>query len=266
MSPANTNSVWFPLGNPRRTAAIRLFCFAHAGGSAMAFREWQDYFPPEIQVCPVQLPGHSTRLRERPFSRMTPLVEALEMGIGEWLDQPFAIFGHSMGAAIGFELSQRLRAGRGIQPEYLFVAGRRAPHRPFPAPTYHLPEPLFIEELRRLQGTPEEALENPEMLALIVPLLRADFEVIETCAYTPRPPLACPIVAMGGLEDHQVSREDIRAWSEVSTAEFSMHMFPGSHFFLHTARPDVTGILAARLQPLVRNARHETIAVGQTTP
>jgi medium-chain acyl-[acyl-carrier-protein] hydrolase len=251
-----TRSPWFPLGSPSRTAALRLFCFAHAGGSANSFRQWQALLPPEIAVCPVQLPGHSTRLREPAISRMGPLVEAVTEGLSPWLDLPFAIFGHSMGAAVGHELAHRLRAAHGIEPAYFFASGRRAPTRPMASPIHQLPPERFVQELRRLNGTPTEALDNPELLELIVPMLRADFEVIETCTYTPRPPLRCPIVALGGIEDHEVTREDLAAWAEMSTAAFSLYLLPGDHFFVNTARSEVTRIVAeCHVQHTIRTAR-----------
>jgi medium-chain acyl-[acyl-carrier-protein] hydrolase len=164
---------------------------------------------------------------------MAALVEAIAEAIAESLDRPFAFFGHSMGAVVGFELAHLLRSRRGLGPVHLFVAGRGAPQlSTSDSPLYDLPEPELIQEIRKLEGTPAEVLENPELLRLVLPLLRADFEVIDTYRHVPRTKLACPISAMGGTAD-AISRDSLQAWCEQSSGAFCLRMFSGNHFFLH---------------------------------
>lgn len=218
----------------------------------MVFRSWPDYLGPTVEVVPVQIPGHGTRLQETPFTRMQPLVAAVVEALASRLDKPFALFGHSMGAAISFEVAHKLHADRRLDPVHLFVSGRRAPQRPDPErPIHNLPEPEFIEAIRRLKGTSREVLENEEILQLLIPMLRADFELIETCDYVPRPLLRCPITAMGGLADNKVSRSDVQAWEEQSVGKVSLHMFPGDHFFLHSAQRLVLQTVLHELQQFV---------------
>jgi medium-chain acyl-[acyl-carrier-protein] hydrolase len=153
------------------------------------------------------------------------------------LDKPFIFFGHSMGGLISFELARLLRRDYSLSPVHLFVSGRRAPQIPTPDPRIHtLPEPAFLEELRRLNGTPEAVLENSELMQLLIPTLRADFAVLETYVYAPGPTLDCPITTFGGLHDREVSCDELEAWREQTNAAFSLQMFPGDHFFLHSAQ------------------------------
>jgi medium-chain acyl-[acyl-carrier-protein] hydrolase len=247
--PAQTrpHNVWLPAGSPSREAAINLFCFHHAGGSAAVFRDWQSLLSPQIHVCPVELAGHGTRMHEQPRSHMTQIIDDLERGLASWLGTPFAFFGHSMGGAIACELSYRLRSRFGTQPEYLIVAGSRAPSRPISRRIHDLPQPMFIEELRRLNGTPEELLSNPEVLDMLLPMLRADFAVVETRPRMARERLDCPILAMGGMADDRIALDDVLAWGEVTSAAFTMQMLPGDHFFVNSSREQLLHSLSTHL-------------------
>ena len=230
-------------------ARLRLFCFPYAGGSAHVFRQWPQSLPDFIEVCAVQPPGRGGRLGEESFKRLNELVAAAAPALGPFLDMPFAFFGHSMGALIGFELARRLRRLGAKGPECLFVAACRAPRLSGEhVITYDLPESEFVEELRRLGGTPAEVLENDELLRLMLPLLRADFSVTQTYSYTGGPPLDCPLTVFGGLRDKEVNRESLALWSEYTTARFSLHILPGDHFFLHSSRSDLLEIVARELE------------------
>jgi medium-chain acyl-[acyl-carrier-protein] hydrolase len=191
-------------------------------------------------------------MQEAPLRSLSEVVEGLDDGLAAWLSMPFAFFGHSMGATIALELTRRVQARLGVQPQCLFLSGRRAPGRPEPAPIHDLPEPQFVEEIRRLSGTPEELLAHPEIRGLLVPLLRADFALIETCASADRSPLDCPIVGLGGLEDPRASREDVLAWRELTSGNFSLEMLPGDHFFLNRSRTRLLQIIASHLIGEVR--------------
>ena len=218
-------------------AKISLFCFPYAGGSSSIFRTWQEEFPRSIEVCPVQLPGRGSRMSEPPFKQLSQLVEALAEGLLDYMDKPFAFFGHSMGGMISFELSRLLRREFGRLPFHIFISGRRAPQLPnLDPPTYNLAEAKFIEELRCLKGTPAELLENPELMRLVLPSLRADFEVCQTYTYSAQPPLSCPISAFGGTDDDEVRREHLEPWGEQTSASFSLRMLSGDHFFLHSSQ------------------------------
>jgi len=230
---ANSSWLYFPKPNPG--ASLRLFCLPYAGGSALLFRSWARHIAPHVEVCAVQLPGHGDRVREPLCTRIDELVPALDEALRPFLDKPFAVFGYSLGAVTDFELARRLRKS-GIKPMHLFVAGRRAPQLPAPrAPRHELSDEQFIAELKRLNGTPPEVFEHEELTQLMLPMLRADFTLDETYDYQEGPPLECPLSAYGGLEDPDVSSEQLDEWRSQTSAAFELIMFPGDHFFLNTS-------------------------------
>lgn len=188
----------------------------------------------------MQLPGREDRSREPAFTDLDALVEALEHALLPYLDVPFALFGHSMGALISFELTRRLRRRHALEPAHLFLSGRRAAQIPHRGHIVHrMPEPQLIDELRRLNGTPAEALENARLMRQVLPVLRADFAVCETYSYRDDAPLDCPITVLGGLRDPMTSRDDLAAWRRQTRGAFTQRMFPGDHFFIHGAQPMV---------------------------
>ncbi len=225
---------WIAYRKPRPHARLRLLCFPYAGGGALAYRSWTTQMPPEVDVLPVQLPGRERRLREKPYTRLGPLVEAAARALVPHLDRPFAIFGHSMGALIGYEVAQWLRREQGLEPVHLLVSARRSLSLPpDPDDYYKLSDPELTEQLREMNGTPAEVLEHPELMELMLPLLRADFELNDTHQPVAHPPLECPVTAFGGLEDEDVSREELEAWRAVTAGPFQLRMFAGDHFYLH---------------------------------
>lgn len=201
------------------------------------FRTWPDELPGQVEVYPIQLPGRESRLADPPFTRLQPLVWALAQAIQPYLDMPFVLFGHSLGALISFELARQLRQQHDKSPAHLFVSAYRAPQIPNPDPPIHqLPQAEFVKSLRHLKGTPEAVLQNAELMELFLPILRADFAVHETYVYTSDAPLDCPISAFGGLLDDKTDRHHLAAWHEQTCKAFQLRMFPGDHFFLHSVQ------------------------------
>lgn len=245
----NSNNPWVVRWRPNHAATLRLFCFPYAGGAASLYRTWGNSLPSHVEVCAIQLPGRGARMAEPPLTSLPDILRELSGAIRPHLDLPFAFFGHSMGAMLSLELARLLRKESGVSPVHLFVSGCRALQLRDPErPTYNLPEPEFIEELRHLGGTPAEVLEHPELLGLMLPLLRADFEVCQTYKYTTDLPLACPITAFGGTED-KTGRAELEAWREQTNAPFDLRMFPGDHFFLHGAESKILEVIAHTLSP-----------------
>lgn len=242
---------WFAYHQPNKAARLKLFCLPYAGGGASIFRLWSRSLPAQVEVVPVQYPGREGRIMEKPFDRVELLVDALLAAIRPQLDdKPFAFFGHSLGGLTSFVLTRRLRREGAPPPLHLFVSGFRAPQLPDrDPPIYHLPEPEFISELRRLNGTPEAVLENKELIQLLLPTLRADFAAAETYHYTAEAPLGCPIFAFGGLTDPEATEADMTAWQIQTSHRFRTLMLPGDHFFLHSAKD---ALLAAISQELDR--------------
>ena len=229
-----TPTSWLRYWHRKPQARVRLFCFPYAGGGASIFRAWSEYLPQDVEVCPVQLPGREDRLLEKPFASLPLLLDALVPALLPFLDMPYALFGHSMGSLISFELARYLRQMKySHMPVCLFVSGHCAPQIP-DSPIYHLPDSAFLEELRRIGGTPEVLLQNTEFLELLMPLLRADFALCDTYEYLHGEALSCPLSAFGGLQDPEVPGEEVRAWSVQTSASFQLHFFEGGHFFIHT--------------------------------
>jgi medium-chain acyl-[acyl-carrier-protein] hydrolase len=215
----------------------------------MLFQHWSRNLPSGVEVCPIQLPGRGKRWHEPPFTRLLPLVKAIAQGLLPYLDRPFAFYGHSMGAMISFELARLLRREGKPQPVHLFVSSSDAPHLGSTLqPIYDLPEPELMDELRRLNGTPKAAFEHPELMQLLLPLIRADFAVCQTYVYSDEPPLDCTISAFGGKQDPDVSRESLNQWRRHTTSAFSLRMLEGDHFFLHQGRQRFLDILSQDLQ------------------
>jgi medium-chain acyl-[acyl-carrier-protein] hydrolase len=244
---------WFASPARRPQASLRLFCFPYAGGGSLIYRPWAAQLPPSVELYAAHLPGHENRLREPPFTNLFPLVEAIAEVIPPYLDKPFAFFGHSMGAMISFELARLLRRRNGPMPSALYVSGRPAPQIPRPEPfSYNLPEEEFKQKLLSLNGTPPEVLEHPEVMELLIPIVRADFSVVETYEYKPEPPLDVPLVAFGGLQDAAVTKEEVEAWREQTSSTFRLWMIPGDHFFLNSAQRLLLYKLSQELTQLER--------------
>ena len=237
-SSINSN-LWFDHLSRGQVPSLRLFCFPHAGGSSETYRSWQRWFPEQIDLCLVHLPGRAKRLREQAFTQTIPLVKTIADYMALETAGPYALYGHSMGATIAFELARELIRRRCPAPLHLFVSGRCAPQCPRTQPRiFDLPHDEFIAELRNLNGTPREVLENPELLELFLGLLRADFELVDTYQYDPAEQLSCPITVYGGLHDKEVSEESCQAWKEQTSASCKVKMVEGDHFFIRTPTPE----------------------------
>lgn len=253
MTASSSIEAWIirPRANPQ--ARLRLFCFPHAGGGASLFRSWWADLPASIEVFAIQLPGRENRLLEAPFIDLQLLVEKLSQSLLPYLNVPFALFGHSMGALISFELTRQLRRQDDPQPVHLLISSCYAPQIPNPNPPIHaLPKSEFVEALRHLDGMPQEVLQDPELMQLVLPTLRADFALCETYVYSPEAPLDCPISAFGGLQDDEVSYDNLAAWNDQTYSSFKLRMFPGNHFFLDTARPFLLQAISQDLTELLK--------------
>lgn len=214
-------SPWF-LGFPAAAESpARLFCLPYAGGSAAAYMPWRRAADPRLGIIPVQLPGRGGRIREAPLHR---------------LDRPYALFGHSLGALLAFETQRRLRDLGAPAPVALFVSARAAPHLPRRRPPLHrLSDDDLIRELKTLDGTPAAVFEDPELVALMLPILRADLAAVETHEFRHDDPLDCPIHAFGGDAD-SVTAEDLDGWRAHTRAFSGVTLYPGGHFYQNAHR------------------------------
>ena len=228
---------------------MRLLCFPYAGRGAATFWSWCRVAPETVEVCPVQLPGRDARHDERPYSAVEPLVEALCDGLAPWLEQPFALFGSSMGALIAFEFARALSRRSLPRPAHVFLAARRGPGRPAPRkPIRHLPDDEFLEEVGTCAGTPPEILADRAVMQFYLPLLRADFALCERYTYRSGPPLQSPVTVLGGRMDPDVSLRDLVAWRAATRASFNLWLFSGDHFFVHSCGAEVLRLIVEQLE------------------
>lgn len=246
------NHLWLTRFQRRSTPAERLFCFAHAGGHSVAFRQWPGGLPDRIEVICVQLPGRANRLREPPIASMDELVSRLVSVLAPELERPFAFFGHSMGAVLAWAVARALAEHGHPMPSQLLLSGRRGPRVPHREPPLSgLSNPEFIATImRRYGGIPHELLRHPDVMELLLPAMRADIAAIENFEPPRQTKLPIPIAAFGGIDDHMITRADMAAWSEETSREFRLRLFPGGHFYLEEQRAEllaeITDLLGAR--------------------
>jgi medium-chain acyl-[acyl-carrier-protein] hydrolase len=202
------------------------------------YYRWSNMVPPTIRLLPVQLPGREQRFREQPFTEMTPLIEALNQALRPHLDRDFVLVGQSMGALVSFELARWLRRHGDKRPLGIVVAASKAPQAASNEdPIHSLPRDAFLANLQERYGALPAALAKyQELLDLLLPTLRADVRLVETYTYQHEPPLDCPILAIGGSEDREVSPSALAAWKDQTTGDFAQEVVPGDHFVLDSSR------------------------------
>ncbi len=233
---------WLP--SEPREGTVPLFCFSYAGGGVSLFRDWPNHVPPNVQICPVALPGREKRLAEPPADSLDQLVDTLTALIAPLAQGPFALYGHCFGASLAFRLALALQE-QGLIPKLLAVSGSRAPHCEPPFRIATLSGDEFAAALRRFGLTPKTVLDIPDLLALFLPSLRADFTLDEALVYTgPRPALSCPILVLHGSRDAIIPEDLARQWTGYSTAGCEFLRCEGEHVFF-SADPSIL------LRPLV---------------
>ncbi|MGC4809208.1 thioesterase II family protein [Micromonospora sp. DT228] len=255
-----TADLWLRTFRPAPQAAVRLICFPHAGGSASYYLATARALAPGIEVVAVQYPGRQDRLAERRIEAMPELAEAIFDAIGA-VSGPIALFGHSMGATLAFEVAHRLEAA-GRTPVCLIASGRRAPSRHRDTGLHLLDDDALLADLRRLSGTGAGILADAELMRLYLPVIRSDYRAIETCPPRADVKLRCPIVAIGGDRDPQASIDDVRAWADHAGEGFSFRAFSGGHFFLDDHASAILDLIRAAVRPSVRPAGPEGSALG----
>ena len=237
-----SNAKWLVCNQAKNSAETRLVCFPYAGAGASVFFSWGGSLASTlVEVHSVQLPGRETRLTEKPARSVGQLVPALADAVARLMDRPLALVGHSMGALLAFEVCRELRSrGLGL-PKKLIVCGSKPPHLVHLNRKLHqLGDAEFIETISRdYNGIPRELLNEPEIMELIRPILRADFELMETYEHSKEPPLDLPILAFGGQDDLSVPWADLLEWRQHAAREFRARPFAGGHFFINERRESV---------------------------
>jgi surfactin synthase thioesterase subunit len=246
---------WFRVHHPRPAATTRLICFPHAGGSASAFWDWPRFLPDSVELVAVQYPGRQDRHGEPLPADLTTLAEQITRDVTGWLDRPTAFFGHSMGATVAFEVARRLEPRYPSPLGRLFVSARRPPSTPSPVKLEFGSDEQVMSYIRDLGGAGAALLEDEDLRELTLPMLRADFQLVERYRYTPGAPVTCPITAIGGDADPSFTEADAPGWKAHTTAGFDAQVLPGGHFYTETAAPQLVHLLAERLGALVPRQR-----------
>lgn len=252
MSSGAPASRWFMTPRPQPGARLRLVCLPHAGAGASTFFSWGVALQPKgIEVRSVQYPGRENRFAEPRIDDAYTMVNAIA---AQWADisggGACALYGHSMGTLLGFELAVEL-ARRGVPnlPRRLFFSGHNPPHVASRLPTLHtLPDGEFLGAVAKNYGNmPPELINDPEIAALITPILRSDFKLVDEYRWRNTGPTALPVSVLGGTTDPWTTEAELREWDRHTTGGFSARMVPGDHFFHQQRRDEVLGYVVTDL-------------------
>jgi pyochelin biosynthesis protein PchC len=236
-------SAWLRRYHQGASDRTRLVCFPHAGGSASFFFPLSRALSPIAEVLAVQYPGRQERRAEKPIASVHRLADAVAAVLGDGPDVPTVLFGHSMGATLAFEVAHRLDRDFGRPPVHLVVSGRRAPDRVRGPYLHRLGDEAIVAELRGLSGTDDRLLEDPDVLRMILPALRSDYEAIETYRVVPGTVVRCPVTVLTGDADPHVTADEAEAWRAATSGPSDIRVFAGGHFFLVEHVEDVLGVL-----------------------
>ena len=252
MPPTDLLSPWFPVTAERTDATLRLICFPYAGGTPSTYRGWEPAVGDHVQVVPLLLPGRSLRLRERPYISMEPLAADVATALTEHgLTGRYAMFGHSMGALLAYEVACVLRERGEPEPRHLFVSGSKAPHLHGDRADHRLPDEALLRTVRDLGGLGGGEAIGGAYLERRLPVLRADLSVCENYRWRPRRPLACPMTAFSATDDPIATPVQVEAWREYTSGSLLRRHLPGDHFYLTgTSRPRLLRELCGELARL----------------
>ncbi|MCQ4212410.1 alpha/beta fold hydrolase [Streptomyces longispororuber] len=238
---------WVRQFHPAPDTRVRLVCLPHAGGSASFYFPLSKALAPTAEVLAVQYPGRQDRRQEPNISNLDELADRVFEVIGDLDDRPLALFGHSMGAVLAYEVALRLQDAGLPDPVRLFVSGRRAPSRDRDERLHVSTDEELLAEVRRLGGSHAVLLDDPDVREMIMPSIRSDYRAVERYRCTPGRQLTCPVTVLTGDSDPRVSIDEAAAWEEHTTGPTELQVFPGGHFFLSDQNTRVTGLLADRL-------------------
>jgi len=234
---------WFSRPFQGADHRVRLLCFPPAGGIGTIFHTWAKKLSKQVEVLPAQLPGHIPRHQEAPLTDVNQIAEGAFAALESLPPLPTALFGHSFGGLLAFEVARRMQAS-GNPAAFVCLSASRAAHLPFMGkPLHKLPDGELVDEIGKLNGTPPEVLAHAEMMSLLLPAIRADFTALETYQYQAGPKLTCPVHAVGGRRDEIAVQTDLEAWKEHTTSRFQLHMLDDGHHLLDRSKDALLNIL-----------------------
>jgi medium-chain acyl-[acyl-carrier-protein] hydrolase len=232
------NNDWFIKLRQNKQPLLRLFCFPYAGGNSSTYAKWIDSLPPHIELICIQPPGRATRIFETPYNDMTTLVSDLYCSMKHLLDKPYVVFGHSLGSKVAYELLCQIQSKRQNMPERLIVSGSAAAHcKKEPKMHWAKSDIGFIKELKRLQGTPEGFFQHEELVTLLLPMLKADFQISDLYR-ADEIKLQCPINVLSGSTD-TIPYSDLIAWQALTTHKITLKSIEGNHFYIDSNPEEV---------------------------
>lgn len=254
------DSPWIRRWDDGAASRLTLICLPHAGGSAGFYRPWAALMPPEVELLAIQYPGREERFEDPAVTGMDELVSAVADAVRPLLDRPYALFGHSMGSAVAWELAHELDRRGAPGPRRLFASGRAAPGTAVTGHLHRQDDEVLSAELVRLGGTSREVLDDPGLRALVLGTVRHDYRIIETHRPRPRPPLACPIHVLTGAADPELGEDRCRdragGWADLTTARTEVRLFSGDHFYLTPRRREVVATVLRRMDPSLTTGAH----------
>lgn len=242
---------WIRAYHPAPWSGVRLVVLPHAGGSATYYHPFSKALHPEIEVLSVQYPGRQDRRHEAPVEDIGTLADQVVAALGDQPQEPLALFGHSMGALVGFEVARRLERN-GTPPVALFLSARRAPGTTRIENVHLRDDSGLLDEVKELSGTDPRVLQDPELLSLLLPAIRSDYRAVETYACSPGAAVGCPVSVLVGDSDPRVTTQDARAWLAHATGRFDLRVFSGGHFYLAEHKDAIADHVRGVLAPYLR--------------
>ncbi|MCF3122462.1 thioesterase [Streptomyces arenae] len=243
-----SQNAWLKRFRPIPEPRVRLVCMPHAGGTAGAYHAWTGELPADVELVAVQYPGRQERFGEPCVTDMDALADHVTRSLLPLADRPLALFGHSMGASVAYEVALRLAVRHQVRAHGLLVSGATTPLNPTAVHDLHLrDDDGLLAGLRELGGVTEEVYADPELRQLALPSLRGDMRLIETYRRTRAQRLDIPVTAYAGESDPEVRADDLTAWRDLTTAEFAARTLPGGHFYLLDRQTELLADIAERL-------------------
>lgn len=238
--------LWIRRYFPSVEARVQLVCLPHAGGSASFYRPVAQALRPRVEVLAVQYPGRQDRRHEPLIDDLGTLADEVCAAVAATVDRPFALFGHSMGSTLAFEVTRRLEA-RGTYPLRLFASARRAPSADRDERVHLRDDEGLISDVRALSGTSQQVFGDEELMRMVLPVIRGDYRAAETYRHTPGPRLRCPVTALTGDSDPKATLEEVAAWRGHTDGGFDLRTYSGGHFYLLDHTAEVLGLIDEQL-------------------